>query len=54
MKENVDLVHGHSVFCRLAHEALMVGTLLNLPTVFTDHSLFGYSYANAIVTNTFL
>ena len=32
----------------------MVGTLLNLPTVFTDHSLFGFSDASAIVTNTFL
>jgi len=52
--EKVDLVHGHSAFSSLAHEALMVGTLLNLPTVFTDHSLFGFSDASAIVTNTFL
>jgi len=52
--EEVDLVHGHSAFSSLAHEALMVGTLLNLPTVFTDHSLFGFSDASAIVTNTFL
>jgi len=54
VKEKVDLVHGHSAFSSLAHEALMVGTLLNLPTVFTDHSLFGFSDASAIVTNTFL
>ena len=52
--EKVDLVHGHSAFSSLAHEALMIGTLLNLPTVFTDHSLFGFSDASAIVTNTFL
>merc|ERR1719315_357502 len=54
LTEKVDLVHGHSAFSSLAHEALMVGTLLNLPTVFTDHSLFGFSDASAIVTNTFL
>jgi len=52
--EKVDLVHGHSAFSSLAHEALMIGTLLNLSTVFTDHSLFGFSDASAIVTNTFL
>eukprot|EP00092_Neocalanus_flemingeri_P035612 GFUD01038765.1.p1 GENE.GFUD01038765.1~~GFUD01038765.1.p1 ORF type:complete len:425 (+),score=155.39 GFUD01038765.1:899-2173(+) len=54
LTEKVDLVHGHSAFSSLAHEALLVGTLLNLPTVFTDHSLFGFSDASAIVTNTFL
>lgn len=47
-------VHGHSAFSSLAHEALMVASLLSLPTVFTDHSLFGFSDASAVVTNTFL
>merc|ERR1719300_956118 len=32
----------------------MIATLLNIPTVFTDHSLFGFSDASAIITNTFL
>jgi len=54
MKEKVNLVHGHSAFSSLAHEALFVASLLGLPTVFTDHSLFGFSDASAIVTNTFL
>ena len=54
LTEGVTLVHGHAAFSSLAHEALMVGSLLGLPTVFTDHSLFGFSDASAVVTNTFL
>ena len=38
----------------LAHEALFVGSILGLGSVFTDHSLFGFADASAIVTNTFL
>ena len=54
LTEKVTLVHGHSAFSSLAHEALMIASLLNIPTVFTDHSLFGFSDASAVVTNTFL
>jgi len=54
LTEMVTIVHGHSAFSSLAHEALMTATLLNIPTVFTDHSLFGFSDVSAIVTNTFL
>ena len=32
----------------------MIASLLDIPTVFTDHSLFGFSDASAVVTNTFL
>ena len=52
--EKTQIVHGHSAFSTLAHEALFVGSLLGLETVFTDHSLFGFADASAIVTNTFL
>jgi len=54
LTEKVDIVHGHSAFSALAHEALFVASLLDIPSVFTDHSLFGFSDASAIVTNSFL
>ena len=54
LTENVEIVHGHSAFSSLAHEALMISTMLGLRSVFTDHSLFGFSDASAIITNTFL
>ena len=53
-KEHIQIVHGHSAFSTLAHEALFVASLLGLGTVFTDHSLFGFADASAIVTNTIL
>ena len=53
-QEKIQIVHGHSAFSTLAHEANFVGSLLGLKTVFTDHSLFGFADASAIVTNTFL
>jgi len=54
LKEGVTVVHGHSAFSTLANEALFAASLLDIPSVFTDHSLFGFSDASAIVTNTFL
>lgn len=54
IEERIQIVHGHSAFSTLAHEALFVASLLGLGTVFTDHSLFGFADASAIVTNTIL
>ncbi len=52
--EGIQIVHGHAAFSTMAHEALFIGSMLGLSTVFTDHSLFGFADASAVVTNTFL
>jgi len=56
--ERADVVHGHSAFSTLAQEAIFIGGALDgdsrVATVFTDHSLFGFADASAVVTNTFL
>ncbi|XP_055910028.1 phosphatidylinositol N-acetylglucosaminyltransferase subunit A [Eupeodes corollae] len=54
LREKIDIVHGHSAFSALAHEAMLIGKLLGLRTVFTDHSLFGFADLSAVVTNKFL
>ncbi|KAI4465834.1 n-acetylglucosaminyl-phosphatidylinositol biosynthetic protein [Holotrichia oblita] len=54
IREDIDIVHGHSAFSALAHEAIFIGSLLGLKTVFTDHSLFGFADGSAIITNKFL
>ncbi|EDW73851.1 uncharacterized protein Dwil_GK19467 [Drosophila willistoni] len=54
LRERIEVVHGHSAFSALAHEALMVGSLLGLKTVFTDHSLFGFADLSAALTNNLL
>eukprot|EP00043_Microstomoeca_roanoka_P013237 m.129617 g.129617 ORF g.129617 m.129617 type:complete len:438 (+) comp15700_c0_seq1:46-1359(+) len=37
--EGVTIVHGHSAFSTLCHEALLCGSLLGLKTIYTDHSI---------------
>lgn len=54
LRERIEIVHGHSAFSALAHEAITIGKLLGLRVVFTDHSLFGFADLSAVVTNKFL
>uniref|UniRef100_A0A182MEU3 phosphatidylinositol N-acetylglucosaminyltransferase n=1 Tax=Anopheles culicifacies TaxID=139723 RepID=A0A182MEU3_9DIPT len=54
LREQIDIVHGHSAFSTLAHETMNVAKLLGLRSVFTDHSLFGFADLSAVVTNKFL
>ncbi|XP_023708653.1 N-acetylglucosaminyl-phosphatidylinositol biosynthetic protein [Cryptotermes secundus] len=54
IRERITIIHGHSAFSALAHEAMVIGRLMGLKTVFTDHSLFGFADASAIITNKLL
>ena len=54
LREQIDIVHGHSAFSTIAHESIFHAKTLGLHAVFTDHSLFGFADASAIVTNKLL
>lgn len=54
IREQIQIVHGHSAFSALAHEAMQVGALMGLRSIFTDHSLFGFADLSAVITNKFL
>lgn len=54
IRENISIVHGHSAFSTLSHDALLHGKTMGLKTVFTDHSLFGFADVSSILTNKFL
>lgn len=54
IREQIQIIHGHSAFSALAHEAMQIGALMGLRAVFTDHSLFGFADLSAVVTNKFL
>ncbi|XP_055937371.1 phosphatidylinositol N-acetylglucosaminyltransferase subunit A-like [Argiope bruennichi] len=54
LREKISIVHGHSAFSALAHEAMLHAKTMGLKTVFTDHSLFGFADASAIITNKLL
>ncbi|KAE9551823.1 hypothetical protein FO519_004955 [Halicephalobus sp. NKZ332] len=54
LREGVQIVHGHSAFSAMAHEAMFHAWCLGIHTVFTDHSLFGFADASAILTSKLL
>ncbi|OQV16632.1 Phosphatidylinositol N-acetylglucosaminyltransferase subunit A [Hypsibius exemplaris] len=54
LRNKINIVHGHSAFSPLAHEALFHAKLMGIHTVFTDHSLFGFADVSSILTNQLL
>ncbi|PVD36661.1 hypothetical protein C0Q70_03647 [Pomacea canaliculata] len=54
LHEKISIVHGHSAFSTLGHEAMFHARTMGLKTVFTDHSLFGFADASSILTNKIL
>nr|XP_058971022.1 phosphatidylinositol N-acetylglucosaminyltransferase subunit A-like [Pocillopora verrucosa] len=54
LREKITIVHGHSAFSTLCHDALLHARTMGLRTLFTDHSLFGFADASSIITNKFL
>lgn len=51
IRENVDLVHAHQAFSAMGNEAVIHARTMNIPAVFTDHSLFGFADASSILMN---
>src|SRR4029434_6722627 len=48
------VVHAHSSFSALAHDALFHAKTMGLNTVFTDHSLFGLADVSSVLSNQLL
>jgi len=51
VSERINLVHAHQAFSAMANEAVIHARTMNIPTVFTDHSLFGFADASSILMN---
>ncbi|KAJ9466883.1 Phosphatidylinositol N-acetylglucosaminyltransferase gpi3 subunit [Diplonema papillatum] len=51
IRESVDIVHGHQTTSNMCQEAMFHATTMGIPTVFTDHSLFGFADASSIHIN---
>lgn len=51
VREGIDVVHGHQQASSLSMEALALASTMGLPTVYTDHSLFGFDNIGVIVSN---
>ncbi|XP_060951421.1 phosphatidylinositol N-acetylglucosaminyltransferase subunit A-like [Limanda limanda] len=53
-REGITVVHAHSSFSALAHDALFHAKTMGLNTVFTDHSLYGFADISSVLTNQLL
>eukprot|EP00890_Picochlorum_soloecismus_P000578 jgi/Picsp_1/1520/NSC_04998-R1_c transferase len=51
VSERINLVHAHQAFSAMANEAVIHARTMKIPTVFTDHSLFGFADASSILMN---
>lgn len=54
IREKIQIVHGHASLSNLCHEGILHARTMSLHTVFTDHSLFGFSDASSIIANKLL
>lgn len=54
LREQVQIVHGHSSGSALAQETMVHASALGLHTVFTDHSLYGFTVLGSILLNKLL
>lgn len=54
LREQIQIVHGHQALSSMAHEGILHARTMGLRTVFTDHSLFGFSDTASILTNKLL
>jgi phosphatidylinositol glycan class A protein len=54
IREQIQIVHGHASLSNLCHEGILHARTMGLQTVFTDHSLFGFSDAGSIMANKLL
>ncbi|XP_018101518.1 phosphatidylinositol N-acetylglucosaminyltransferase subunit A isoform X2 [Xenopus laevis] len=54
VRERVSVIHSHSSFSAMAHDALFHAKTMGLHTVFTDHSLFGFADVSSVLTNKLL
>lgn len=49
--EEIEIIHGHQSVSPLAYEAMLIGQIFNIKTVFTDHSLFVTNNLENIIVN---
>jgi phosphatidylinositol glycan class A protein len=51
VRERIDVVHAHQATSTLANESLAYASALGLASVYTDHSLFGFSDVASLALN---
>lgn len=51
IRERIQVVHAHQATSSMANESLVYASALGLPSVYTDHSLFGFDDLASVILN---
>ena len=51
LREEITIVHSHQATSVMANECIVYASALNIPCVYTDHSLFGFDDLAGVILN---
>mmetsp|Transcript_7997 Transcript_7997/g.11417 ORF Transcript_7997/g.11417 Transcript_7997/m.11417 type:complete len:182 (+) Transcript_7997:144-689(+) len=51
IREGIDIVHSHQATSSMGNEAIVYASELGIPSIYTDHSLFGFDDLASLVLN---
>lgn len=51
IRESITIVHAHQATSTMANESVVYASMLGLPSVYTDHSLFGFDDVASVILN---
>jgi phosphatidylinositol glycan class A protein len=51
LRERIDIVHAHQATSTLGSECIVYAAMMGISTVYTDHSLFGFSDVASVILN---
>jgi phosphatidylinositol glycan class A protein len=51
IRERIQIVHAHQATSTMANESVVYAAALNIPSVYTDHSLFGFNDVASVILN---
>jgi phosphatidylinositol N-acetylglucosaminyltransferase subunit A len=51
IREGIEIVHAHQATSVMANESMVYASALGLPSLYTDHSLFGFDDLAGVILN---
>jgi phosphatidylinositol glycan class A protein len=51
IREQIDIVHAHQATSVMANESIAYASAMKIPTLYTDHSLFGFNDVASVILN---
>jgi phosphatidylinositol N-acetylglucosaminyltransferase subunit A len=51
LREQIDIVHAHQATSTMGNESIVYASMMGIATIYTDHSLFGFSDIASVILN---